>query len=187
MHRSRLGPSVGAPLLLLLILSGCTESLPTDGPVQFDAGNFDQWAFTRADKGDKVVFGALTVTNDGDKPASLDEARLTGPDNEVIADGATIREVRVREIDDGDDLIGAGDWPYEDYADDSVELSGFKLEPDQTAELLFIVTVDQVGHWFWPKTELTYSIGDDKWDAKTTTGFLVCPPDMNRDCDKPEK
>lgn len=185
MDRSRLGSSVGAALLLLPVLSGCSGSLPTDGPVQFDGAGFEQWAFSRADKGDQVVFGALTVTNEGDEPASFKEARLTGPDDAVIDDGATINEVRVREVGDGKDLVGAGDWPYEDFANDSVDLAGFKLQPDETAELLFIVTVEKVGHWFWPNTELTYSIGDDKWEAKAKTGFLICPPSLDRDCEKP--
>lgn len=177
--------SVGAALLLLPALAGCSESLPTDGPVQFDGADLDQWSFSHANKGDQVVFGALTITNHGDKPASFKEARLTGPDGKVVDDGATVSEVRVRELDDGQDLVGAGDWPYEDFAEESVELSDFTLQPDETAELLFIVTVEKVGNWFWPNTELTYSIGDDEWEAKAKTGVLICPPDLGRECNPP--
>lgn len=159
--------------------------MPTDGPIQFEGADLDQMAYVLADEGDDVVFGALVIHNDGDKPASLVGARLTGPDEKVFDDGATISELKVRDVSDGRDLVGAAQWPYEDYADDAADLKGYKLQPDATAELLFIVKVDEGGHWFWPKTELTYSIGDDKWRAETSTGFLICPMKPERQCNPP--
>lgn len=170
---------------MLAVLSGCTGSLPTNGPIQFEGADLEQLSYSHADKGERVVFGALTVTNDGDEPASLEDARLTGPDDTVVDDGATLTEVRAREVRDGRDLVGAGPWPYESFADESVELKDFTLRPGVTVELLFIVTVEEVGHWFWPSTELTYSIGDLTWVARTRTGALICPPDLDRECDPP--
>ncbi len=185
MQLTRLGSSVGALLLLLAVLSGCSEPLSADGPIQFEGAEFDQWAYVLADEGDTVVFGALVVRNEGDKPASLVEARLTGPEKKVFSDGATISEVKVRDVSNGEDLVGAAQWPYEHYADGAVDLDGYELEPDASAELLFIVEIDKSGHWFWPKTELTYSIGDDEWAAKASTGFLICPMDPDRECNPP--
>ena len=185
MHLSRLGPLIGAALLLPPVLSGCSESLPTSGPVQFEGADLDQWSYVRADKGDTVVFGALLVRNDGKKTASLAEARLTGPGEKVYDEGATISEVKVRDVSGGQELVGAAQWPFEHYADDAVDLDGFELKPGGSAELLFIVKVDEEGHWFWPTSELTYSVDGDKWEAKASTGFLICPSDRDRECDEP--
>lgn len=128
-----------------------------------------------ADKGQRVVFGALAVTNDGDHPATLDSAQLTGPSSEVVDDGATVSEVRVLDVTGGKDLVGAGPWPYEDYERDSVPLDGYEVAPNSQAELLFVVDVEESGNWSWPQTQLTYQSEGETYTIRTNTGFLICP------------
>lgn len=57
------------------------------------------------------------------------------------------------------------------------ELRGFTLKPDRKrVEILFILRVLREGHWFWPKTKVTYSY---KGDTKTLTvdnGLAICAP-----------
>lgn len=137
-----------------------------------------------ADKGQTVVFGVLAVNNDGDRPATLDSAKLTGPTSKVIDDGAKVLEVRVLDLTAGREIVAAAPWPYEYYERDSVPLDGYKIAPDGRAELLFVVNVEETGKWVWPQTQLTYQSEGETYTIRTNTGFMICPTTANQ-CDLP--
>ncbi len=166
---------------IAMSLAACSsesDASPTsrEGPVSFVADDeFTQAASMLADEGQRVVFGALAVTNEGDHPATLHSAELTGPGSEVRDDGAKVSEVRVLDVTGGKDLVGAGPWPYEYYERDSVPLDGYEIAPDARAELLFVVDVEETGNWAWPQTELTYQARGETYTIRTNTGFLICP------------
>lgn len=188
MVRPRLTRAVAVVALCLLALLGaCSDGAGTAaGPVRFDAPDgVDQWAFMRAGAGHQVVFGMLGLTNHGDHPATLAGADLTGPSDQVVADGARVAEVLVRDVSADDDFVAAGPWPYEHYGDDAVPLKGYELAPDATVEVLFVLTVDDVGHWYWPRAEVRYTVDGTRFADRTSTGFLICPPEV-RDCERPE-
>ncbi|UUW88418.1 hypothetical protein ABFU82_08025 [Nocardioides sp. WV_118_6] len=176
-----------AALCLLALLGACSDRAATmAGPVRFDApDDVDQWAFMRADAGRQVVFGILGLTNHGDRPATLVGADLTGPSDEVVDDGARLTQVLVRDVSADDDYVAAGPWPYEHYGDDAVPLEGYELAPAATVEVLFVLAVDEVGHWFWPRTEVHYTVDGLDLADRTSTGFLICPPGVDRSCDPP--
>ncbi|AIY17737.1 hypothetical protein GUY44_06855 [Pimelobacter simplex] len=176
-----------AALCLLALLGACSDRPGTAaGPVRFDAPDgVDQWAFMRAAAGHQVVFGMLGLTNHGDRPAVLARADLTGPSDEVVADGARVAEVLVRDVSADDDYVAAAPWPYEHYGDGTVPLEGYELAPAATVEVLFVLTVDDVGHWYWPRTEVRYTIDGIGYTDRTSTGFLICPPGVERSCDPP--
>ncbi|MFJ9315654.1 hypothetical protein ACIRN4_15800 [Pimelobacter simplex] len=173
-------------LVLIALLAACSDRAGTaGGPVRFGApDDVDQWAFMRAGAGRQVVFGLLDLTNHGDRPATLARAELTGPAEEVVADGAHLAEVLVRDVEPEDDYLGAGPWPYEHYGDDAVPLEGYELAPAATVELLFVLTVDEVGHWFWPRAEVRYTVDGTRFADRTSTGFLICPPEVQA-CERP--
>ncbi|GAA3667108.1 hypothetical protein GCM10022237_28850 [Nocardioides ginsengisoli] len=157
------------------------------GPVSFDSKDGgEQWAFVRAAKGQQVVFGALGVTNHGDEAATLTSAILTGPDDVVADEGARLATVLVRPVAAGADYVGAAVWPFKRYAEGAAPLEGYKLAPHATAELLYIVNVKEQGHWFWPRSEVRYTSGGKRYHDSTSTGFLVCPPGLDRSCDPPD-
>ncbi|WGX95445.1 hypothetical protein [Nocardioides sp. L-11A] len=181
---TKLLPAAMAVVLLAGIatsLAACSSeknALPTsrEGPVSFLADDdFTQAATMLADKGQRVVFGALSVINEGDHSATLDRAMLTGPRSEVSDEGAKVSEVRVLDVTGGQDLVGAGPWPYEYYERDSVPLSGYAIAPDAQAELLFVVDVEESGNWSWPQTQLTYRSQGETYTIRANTGFLICP------------
>lgn len=179
--------AAGLALVALSVLTACAPDRPDgtriEGPVVFLADpEARQAAFTHADRGATVVFGALAVENQGDAPAVLTSAALTGTEGTVAADGARVREVRVRDVTGGRDLVGAGRWPADGYADESVPLAGYRLEPERTAELLFVVVVDETGHWTWPQTQLDYESGTESYTIRVSTGFGICPRAAT-DCD----
>lgn len=175
------------PVALLGVACDGPDRVAGDGPVSFDSEDgAEQYAFVRADKGQQVVFGVLGVTNHGSQPATLDAAALTGPDGEVLDDGARLTTVLARDAPDGVDFVGAAVWPYEDYADGAKPIEGYELAPGATAELLYIVAVDEQGHWFWPRSEVTYYSNGKSYRDSTSTGFLICPPGVDRSCDVPE-
>ncbi len=145
-----------------------------DGPVNFTADErFVQTAYVHANGGQRVVFGATSVRNDGDAAATLAAGKLEG--NGVVDAGADLVEVRVLDISGGGDLVGAARWPFEHYQRDSVPLHGFKLPPGGEAELLFVFSVERTGVWHWPQTVLNYKLDGKIYQARTNTGFLVCP------------
>ena len=166
--------------------SGTSTDVKADGPVAFLAdAQFEQAAGFTADQGKKVVFGALAIRNDGNDVATLDAARLTGPSEKVVDDGAKVVEVRALDVTGGKDLVGAGPWPFEHYQRDSVPLKGYELGSKQEAELLFVVSIDKTGHWSWPETELTYTSDGEKYRIRISTGFFICPT-SDGDCNKPK-
>ncbi|MFJ9315653.1 hypothetical protein ACIRN4_15795 [Pimelobacter simplex] len=184
-HPPRL--AVALVLCLLALLGACRgQAGATDGPVRFDAADdAEQFAYIKTLPGREVVFGALGVTNHGDRPATLVDARLTGPSDQVVDGGARLDRVLVRDASHGEDYVGAGHWPNETYASDAVPLEDYELAPGATAELLYIVRVDEDGHWFWPRSAVTYTSNGRRYEDVTSTGFLVCPRDVD-DCRRPE-
>ncbi len=181
---------VSALLLMALapvvLVAGCGER--GRGPVTFGSQvGADQWAFVLAEgDGERVVFGALGVTNTGEEPATLLDGALTGPDDEVVDGGARLDEVLVREVGEGEDYLGAAPtWPVEEYADDAVPIAGYELAPGATVEVLYVVEVEEEGTWFWPRSEVTYTSDGDRYRDATSTGFLICPPDSQGACDRP--
>jgi hypothetical protein len=185
-----------AALAVVLLASAATslaacspdkDESPTSrkGPVSFETNDqFSQAAGMLADRGQTVVFGLLAVNNDGDRPAILDSAKLTGPSSKVVDDGAKVSEVRVLDLTAGRDIVGAGPWPYEYYERDSVPLDGYKIAPDGRAELLFVVNVEETGKWVWPQTQLTYQSEGETYTIRTNTGFMICPTTADQ-CDLP--
>lgn len=184
--------------LAVVLLAGAATSLaacspeedesPTSrkGPVSFEADDqYAQAAGMLADEGQTVVFGLLAVTNDGDRPATLDSAELAGPSSEVIDDGAEVLEVRVLDLTAGREVVAAAPWPYEYYQRDSVPLDGYEIAPDGRAELLFVVHVEETGNWVWPQTQLTYQSEGETYTIRTNTGFLICPTTADQ-CDLPK-
>lgn len=128
-----------------------------------------------ADAGQSVVFGATYVKNTGTSAATLQSAALLG---DVPSEAAEVAEVRAVDPADHDgELVGAGPWPFEDYAKSSEPLEGYSLVPGAEAELLFIVEVHETGSWHWPRTQLIYETEGDVFEDITTVGFMVCPTD----------
>jgi hypothetical protein len=133
-----------------------------------------QTAGVRANARQKVVFGATTVRNDGDQPATLAGGTLDGTNSRT--DGARLSTVRVVDVSAGNaDLVGAAVWPFEDYRRRSVPLEGYTLEPGAEAELLFVVKVGKTGEWYWPTTTVRYDSGSGSYQDQTSFGFMVCP------------
>ena len=172
--------------LLVSTASSCNEShrpnprpepdvAATDGPVSFVGGEGDviQTASFIATSGDTVVFGATEARNEGEEPATLTSARLVG---EVKPQDATVEQVRVIDRSASPpDLIGAGPWPFEDYARRSTALEGFRLKPGAGVELLFVTKVNRSGRWSWSRTELAYVAGGMNYSADIDFGFVICP------------
>lgn len=158
--------------------------LPLTGARSLDR-HTSQWAFARAGTGEDVVLGALTVRNRGDDPATLTAARLTGPDGAVADAGARVLEVMVRDVSDGQELVGAARWPFEDFARGAVPLDEHRLGPGRRVELLVVVRVEDSGHWFWPDTEISWRYDDEDHVSTVSTGFLICPPDRTTPCGPP--
>lgn len=187
---SVMAPSRSAALLLAagLFASGCTSGVGgpgsrDDGPVSF-VGNSESvsTAGMHADADESVVFGATEVRNDGPDPVTLQAGELTG--EWVQDDGAQVAEVRVLDTTEGADMVGAGYWPYENYRRRSVPLDGFTLQPDRQVELLFIVSVEETGIWYWPQTMVRYVSDDRDYHAVIDFGFQICPRDID-ECEKP--
>ena len=159
--RARLVSCLCAATMLLAACSGTGAAFApsTDGPVTFDADpRTASTAYVHADAGERVVFGATTIRNDGDTAATLTAGSLGGAG--TVADGAAVSTVRVVDLSAGPrDLVGAAVWPFEDYRRRSVPLQGFSLQPGTEAELLFVVTVDRTGQWYWPTTSVRYEAG----------------------------
>lgn len=173
--------------VVLVVLGGVGWAATRPGPVRFDTEGTEgsAWAYALAGAGQRPVFGLLGVTNHGDRPAVLRDARLTGPSDEVVDGGARVVQVLVRDAPAGEDYLGAApDWPAEHFADDAVPLEGHVLAPGATVEVLYVVAVDVDGHWFWPRSELTYTSGGRRHRTSTSTGFLICPPEV-RACERP--
>jgi hypothetical protein len=175
--RKHLGAArVGAPVLLLAVLVGCSagDEPSGSGPVAFvDDPQLTQTSGILADAGDVVVFGATYVQNTGDAPATLLAAELDG---DVPDDSAEVVEVRALDPAEQDgELIGAGPWPFEDYAKVSEPLDGYRLPAGAEAELLLVVKVHRTGTWHWPRTRVTYRSDGESFEDSTTFGFRVCP------------
>lgn len=182
-----------AALCALALLAACSDHGATSGrgPVRFDSEDgadegVSQWVGIHARAGQQVVFGMLGVTNHGDRTAALDGAALTGPGDEIVDDGVRLAKVLVRDASHGEDYVGAGIWPFEHYPDDAVPIEGYELAPDATAELLYIVDVEDEGYWSWPRSEVTYTADGRSYRDATSTGFMVCPGDLAARCDAPE-
>jgi hypothetical protein len=132
-----------------------------------------QTAGLHANAGEKVVFGATTIRNHGDVPATLTAGALV--EGESATEGASVSTVRVVDTGAGGDLVGAAQWPFEDYHERSVPLAGYELEPGAEAELLFIVDVARTGQWYWPTTSVQYDSGSGSYRDQANLGFAVCP------------
>lgn len=172
-------------LACAVVLAGCTsenkvadvpavQGSRTDGPVAFlgDPG-LRQTAGMRAGGGEKVVFGATEVRNDGSDPVTLEAGELVG---DVGENRAAVTAVRVIDTTQSSDLVGAGPWPFESYGRRSVPLAGYTLQPGTQVELLFIVSVEETGLWYWPQTMVRYVSNDENYHAALNFGFVVCPP-----------
>ena len=155
--------------------SSTADGLPTDGPVQFPgADDYVENSGLEAKAGDTVVFGATPVENNGDADATLTSAALT----EVSGDrNASLRTVRVVDLTHGGDMVGAAQWPFEDYRQRSVPLKDYVLAPGDQAELLFIVDVTTSGMTEWRTSELRYTANGRPYAAVADFGFQVCPTD----------
>jgi hypothetical protein len=154
---------------------GGASSAATDGPVRFEGSErYSQFASFAAQPGNRVVFGATLVQNTGTARATLTSADLT----EQSADaGAELRSVRVIDLSDGGDMVGAAQWPFEDYAQRSQPLKGFALRPGSEAELLFVVDVAGAGKTEWTVSELQYDVGGTPFVTSAQFGFHVCAGD----------
>lgn len=151
------------------------SSTATDGPVRFEASDrYRQSAQITAGPGDRVVFGATLVHNTGTGAATLTSADLTDPATDSSAE---LRSVRVLDLSHGGDLVGAAQWPFEDYARRSEPLEGFTLPAGGEAELLFIVAVTDTGTTEWTRTALHYDAGGRPFATSTQFGFRVCAGD----------
>jgi hypothetical protein len=190
--RPRSGRTAALLVAFLPLLAACTGSDPglqpgdepeSGGPVAFTADHrVVQNAGMRAHAGQTVVFGAATVRNHGTKPATLTAASLEGT---PTGDGAArLATVRVVDVTDGGDLVGAAVWPFEDYGKRSVPLEGYTLKPGDEAELLFIVDVQRTGVRYWPRTSVRYDSEDVSYQDETPLGFVVCPSGVT-DCKAP--
>jgi hypothetical protein len=144
----------------------------TDGPVRFEVSErYTQFASFAARPGDRLVFGASLVENTGSGAATFTSADLTDQSADA---GAEVRSVRVLDLSDGGDLVGAARWPFEDYAQRSEPLRGFTLPAGGEAELLFIVGVAGAGRTEWQASELHYTAGGTPFVASAQFGFHVC-------------
>jgi hypothetical protein len=147
-------------------------SVATDGPVRFEgAEGYTQFASFAAQPGDRVVFGASLVKNSGTAAATFTSADLTDLAGDA---GAELRSVRVVDLSDGGDMVGAAPWPFEDYAGRSKPLKGFALRAGGEAELLFIVDVAGAGKTEWKVSELHYDVGGTPFVTSAEFGFHVC-------------
>ncbi|UUW88001.1 hypothetical protein ABFU82_06200 [Nocardioides sp. WV_118_6] len=172
---------------LAATLTACSSNRPdgtrVEGPVSFLADpEARQAAFTQVNGGKTVVYGALAAENKGHEPATLISATLTGTQGRYTDEGVRIVEVRARDVTGGREMVGADHWPYEDYADDSVPLAGYRLDPGDSVELLFVVEVLETGYWGWPQTQLDYEADGDEHTIRVSTGYFVCPRAAD-DCD----
>lgn len=176
---------LGATLVATVLaatLAACSPDRPDDtrgdgaGPVAFLADpEARQAAGMHINAGKTVVYGALAAENRGEDPATLTSATLTGSHETYTDQGVRIVEVRARDVTGGREMVGAGRWPYEDYATDSVPLDGYRLEPGDSVELLFVIEVLETGYWGWPQTQLDYESGGKEHTIRVSTGFFVCP------------
>ncbi|MBU2697441.1 hypothetical protein [Pimelobacter sp. 30-1] len=165
---------------LAVALTACTPNRPPgtriEGPVALLADpEARQAAGMHVEGGATVVYGALAAENQGDELAVLTSATLTGTRGRFTDEGVRIVEVRARDVTGGRELVGAARWPYEDYADDSVPLAGYRVEPGDSVELLFVVEVLETGYWGWPQTQLDYEADGGDYTVRVSTGFFVCP------------
>lgn len=176
--------------VVLLGTIGCTadnsepeRQVRTDGTVVFSEDPLIvQTAGIKADAGQRVVFGATAVKNTGPWVAVLEGASLEG---DVLEAQSSVVEVRVLDPEDNEnELVGAAQWPFEDYEELSESLPGYRLESGGEAELLFVVRVERSGDWHWPVTTLSYSIGEDQFEVSSKFGFQVCPT-TERQCPPP--
>jgi hypothetical protein len=151
---------------------GSGSSAATDGPVRFEGSErYTQAATIAARPGDRVVFGASLVENTGTGAATFTSAGLT---DQAADAGAELRALRVIDLSDGGDMVGAAQWPFEDYAQRSQPLKGFTLRAGGEAELLFIVDVAGAGRTEWKNTELQYNAGGTPFVTSAQFGFHVC-------------
>lgn len=166
--------------VLVLMLTACSSDRPdgtrVEGPVTFLADpDARQVAGMHINGGKTVVYGALAAENKGEDAATLTSATLTGTHGRYTDEGVRIVEVRARDVTGGREMVGADRWPYEDYAADSVPLAGYRLEPGDSVELLFVVEVLETGYWGWPHTQLDYESDGDEHTIRVSTGFFICP------------
>lgn len=171
-------------LLTIVLVAGCQhETSPADtprgkaseGPVSFvgsDSG-FTPVSGLFARAGDRVVYGATTIRNAGAASATLRAAQLVG---DVDPSAATISSMRVVDLSGAaHDLVGAAQWPYEDFRERSLPLEDFELLPGHEAEVLIVVDVVKTGDWLWPATALTYEVDGKDFRTEAPFGFHICP------------
>jgi hypothetical protein len=172
---------VAVPVAAFTVSPGSSRAFDGRGPVQFIAGETEvQAASVTATVDQLVVFGANVVRNRSDQPVVLDEAELTGEVGEL---GAHVVAVRVMDpADNGNDLVGAARWPFENYRALSEPIDGYELGPRQLAAVLFIVKVERPGDWQWRTTQVEYTADGRRFRTRSGFGFMVCAPATRR-CD----
>jgi len=129
--------------------------------------------------GVQAVYGATVVENHGGSPVRIDAARLVG---DVPTDAAGVTDTRVvilGPVPGRGDLVGATAWPLHKpflrtwwrRAEPAI---GATLGPNQAAELVYVVKVNEDGDWYWPQTALDYQVNGIAYTTSTNFGFQVC-------------
>lgn len=129
--------------------------------------------------GQRVVFGAATIVNQGHSSATIKSARLVGDIVPSIADITAIRVVALGKAPGTGDLLGASRWPargWSQWWQRAAPVEGAELAAGDAAELVFVVAVKKTGDWIWPQTAVDYEVNGQPYTAITDFGFQIFPP-----------
>lgn len=173
--------STGLVVLALLVAYGLGgDDLPTDGPVTFADTESIQRSGVFASAGQSVVFGATTVENRGDDPASLQAGSLIG---DVDAEQAVVVDVRVIDLGPApgaSDLLAASIWPAKGWRRwwrSATPVEDAPLPAGHAAEVVYVIDVRETGDWQWDQSAVDYEVDGTRYRTLTNFGFQVCPPE----------
>ncbi|WP_418064307.1 hypothetical protein [Pimelobacter simplex] len=129
-------------------------------------------------KGRDALFGAVTITNAGDRTAELDAGRLHGL---VRADQAELVALRVLDLGPAPghgDVLGAGRWSREwrPMWRRARPIDRARLAPGHEAALVFRVRAHRTGVWRWTGSAIDYRVDGTSYTAVGGSGFALCPP-----------
>lgn len=160
---------------VLFLLAGCSGE-PSPPPLDLGEASSSSTGLD-VEAGTKVAFGLNMAKNMSAEPVVLNDVTLTGSEDQ------TARVTDTWAVDfAGGDLFTIGAWPTDRPLGALQEVDGFQLRPGGTAQIIFVIDVEDEGIWKWEGMTLTYSYQGQSYVGSSAHGLVLCAPVTSADC-----